>query len=511
MSLRLRIFLAFALLALLPALPVTWAVQNLIDKSFEVGLSPEVQAGLEGGADAARRWLRAERDAFRRDLAGLAARSDELGELFSSSETLAAATLPAGKLLLLGKGGRSLASRGEWPAAELAWLGEQARSRREGGSVPAGRPFFPQGFDRRSLRAVLPLAEPAGASLLVSRPIDAEFLEDFEGVVGAQQLLAGLRLETGSLRRGFVYPFVLVYLVVLAGSLLTAWLLSRRLTRRLAALSDGARRIGEGDWTTRVVPAGKDEIGRLIAAFNQMVSRLEGQRRRLTDLEKMAAWREMARSLAHEIKNPLTPITLAVQEMRDRYPGGDEEHARFLTESGRIIEDEIESLRRLSREFSEFARTPEMHKQPADLPALIRDLAALYGSVPVRLELDEAMPDFDFDPEQMRRALSNLFENAVAALAGTPEDKREIVVRCRASEDAVQLDFDDTGPGIPKGIRGRVFEPHFTTKGGGMGLGLALVSSVVSLHGGAVSLADGPGARFRIVLPLADAGGKEKA
>ncbi len=486
MSLRLRIFLTFALLALLPALPATWAVRQLIHKSFELGLSEDLRAGLDAGAETARRYLRSEARDFREDVqSALAA-----GPLAHRQEF---------QWIRLGADGRAESRSddylGEKSDALVAEAQEHLDELRGDGEMISLR-----AASRSRLAA---LVMRGGVPYILTRPLPAEFLADFDGIVGAQQLQAGLDLEKERLTRGFLYPFLLVYLIILLLSLILAGLLSRRLTRGLDTLVEGAERVGSGDWSLRLDPGGRDEVGKLVLAFNDMASNLEGQQRRLLDLEKMAAWREMARGLAHEIKNPLTPISLVVQELRDRYRGEDENYGALLSESGRIIEEEVESLRKLSREFSEFARTPEMKKLPSDLNQLLRDLSHLYGSVPVELDLDEDLGEFDFDSEQMRRVLSNLFENAVAALNGVDGARISVSTRREAAGRA-ELIFADNGSGVPGEIRERIFEPHFTTKGSGMGLGLALVRSVMLLHGGEVRLEEGSGARFRLSLPMED-------
>ncbi len=486
MSLRLRIFLTFVLLALLPALPATWAVRQLIHKSFELGLSEELRAGLDAGAETARRYLRSEARDFHEDLRS-ALDSDPLAHRDEFQW-----------IRLDAEGGIEASSDGFDSEAASA-LAAEAREHMNEDRV-RGDIITLRSTSRSRLAALVRMGDD---DFILSRPLPENFLNDFDDIIGAQQLQAGLDLEKERLSRGFLYPFLLVYLLILLVSLVLAGLLSRRLTRGLDTLVEGAERVGAGDWSLRLDPGGRDEVGKLVHAFNDMAANLEGQQRRLLDLEKMAAWREMARGLAHEIKNPLTPISLVVQELRDRYQGDDEDYGALLSESGRIIDEEVESLRKLSREFSEFARTPEMKKLPSDLNGLLRDLSHLYGSVPVDLDLDEDLGEFEFDAEQMRRVLSNLFENAVAALAGV--EGARIQVRTRpVGVDRVELIFADNGPGVPEEIRERIFEPHFTTKGSGMGLGLALVRSVMLLHGGEVNLDEGPGARFRLCLPMED-------
>jgi nitrogen fixation/metabolism regulation signal transduction histidine kinase len=487
MSLRLRIFLTFALLALLPALPATWAVRQLIHKSFELGLSKDLRAGLDAGAQNGRRYLRSEARLFHSELRTFL--DSQNGSLPREFEWI---RLDA-KGGLLEQSSAFNQDDAEALLAEVADLLSHPRDREDIKSLRVA--------SRKRMSALVTVE---AGYLLASKPLGAAFLQDFDATIHAQQLQAGLDLEKERLSRGFLYPFLLVYLLLLLFSMVLAGLLSRRLTRGLDTLVEGSERIGAGDWSLRLDPGGRDEVGKLVLAFNDMVAKLEGQQRRLLDMEKMSAWRDMARGLAHEIKNPLTPITLVVQELRDRYAGEDEQFAKLLSESGRIIEEEVESLRVLSREFSEFARTPEMKKLPSDLNGLLRDQAHLYGSVPVRLNLMEELPEFDFDSEQMRRVLSNLFENSISALEGVANAQIEVATDINSEGQAILI-FSDNGPGVPDEIRERIFEPHFTTKGSGMGLGLALVRSVLLLHGGEVKLEEGPGARFRLCLPMEDA------
>jgi nitrogen fixation/metabolism regulation signal transduction histidine kinase len=240
----------------------------------------------------------------------------------------------------------------------------------------------------------------------------------------------------------------------------------------------------------------------LVDAFNDMVARLDDQRRRLVDMEKMAAWREVARHLAHEIKNPLLPIRLTIEELRDQYRGDDAAFRELLLESTRVVGEEIEHLQRLVRQFSEFARMPELHARPGSLDALARDVAALYPQVTTTHAAAETVEPFAFDPEQMRRVLVNLYDNAVAMMPGGNTAVRIAIARVGAY---AVMRVGDNGPGIPPDHRSRIFEPYFTTRREGTGLGLAMVKNVVLLHGGdiAVESTVGTGTTFVIRLPLA--------
>jgi nitrogen fixation/metabolism regulation signal transduction histidine kinase len=237
----------------------------------------------------------------------------------------------------------------------------------------------------------------------------------------------------------------------------------------------------------------------------------------------------MARRLAHEIKNPLTPIQLAVQELHGSYKGEDQKFQRTLSEVKSIVEEEVTTLRRLVKEFGEFARLPEPAIEDADLRTFTKgalkgvEPAALAseGGAPVaaglplpelRLEIDGTVPlPVRIDGQMMRRCLDNLVRNAVQACVGSRASSGpggRVVVAARRDGDHALLEVRDDGPGVPRDLRERVFDPYYTTRADGTGLGLAIVKKVVLEHGGTIACSESPegGAAFRIRLPLAAAG-----
>ena len=234
-----------------------------------------------------------------------------------------------------------------------------------------------------------------------------------------------------------------------------------------------------------------------------MVARLAEQRRDLARLERVAAWRGMARTLAHEVKNPLTPILLAITQVRDAYKGDDETYRALLTEAVDITGEEVESLRRLVKAFGDFARLPRPELREGDLVALLVDLEQLYGSA--RLELGgTAAPVVGwFDYDALRRALINLIDNGLAACRQQREPERVSLVVERLPAGA-RLVVSDRGAGIAPQNLARIFEPDFTTKSDGMGLGLAIVENIIIGHGGVISVRSEPGhgAAFTVDLPL---------
>jgi two-component system nitrogen regulation sensor histidine kinase NtrY len=229
----------------------------------------------------------------------------------------------------------------------------------------------------------------------------------------------------------------------------------------------------------------------------------------LTELERaqrLAAWREVARRIAHEVKNPLTPIKLAAQRMQRRLNGRLGEDEQIFGECTQIIIDQVDELKNLVNEFSRFARLPHLTLAPQDLNALIQESLFLYQEVQPRITLtfqpDPNLPSLLLDREQVKRMLLNLLDNALAAIPGN--GTITVSVKGDLSLERVELIVADTGVGIPDRDKIRIFEPYFSTKRGGTGLGLAIVNSIVSEHQGFLRVEDNVprGTRFIIDIPM---------
>ena len=246
----------------------------------------------------------------------------------------------------------------------------------------------------------------------------------------------------------------------------------------------------------------KDEVGDLVHSFNTMITTLKEKQDQVVSLEKMAAWREIARILAHEIKHPLTPIQLTVQHMKDKYEGDDPEYGKLLEECSEIVTDEIESLRTLVREFSEFARMPKLSLSHGDLNELVEEVRKLYPNNNISLELERTLPELNFDHEKMRRVVINLIENGLDSI--NEKGVGDIQIRTSLEDNMAVIHYSDTGNGILDEIREKIFEPYFSTKKSGMGLGLAIVKRIIEEHGGSISIEsiEGKGTTFKIELPV---------
>ena len=354
------------------------------------------------------------------------------------------------------------------------------------------------------LQMVVPVTED---DRVISWLVVTEQMGELLNVERAVHTYKHLEMEEEDLHRGFLMAF----LVAAAGVVLLASLVGIRIgfeiTNPLYALIKGTRELARDNLDYRIPPGRDDEIGLLIDSFNRMAEDLNENRQRRLDAEKIAAWREIARRLAHEIKNPLTPIQLTVQQVRDKYPGDDPAYRKLMEDCTEIVTEEVENLRALVQEFADFARMPTLSLSRQDLNSVVMDSVRLYPEAHIRLELSSDLPELDLDADQMRRVLINLIENGLDAAGKAGK----LTIRTQCRDETVELLVIDSGPGVSEDDRERIFQPYVSSKESGMGLGLAVVRNVVDEHDGNVSVrkAPGGGAQFEIALPVPEHAGKQ--
>jgi len=341
--------------------------------------------------------------------------------------------------------------------------------------------------------------------------------------------------------RGNVYETETGAFAALVGStmlitLVSGTLLARTVTRRISRLAAAINLVAKGDLSIRVPETGSDEVTELGKTFNRMLGEMDASRARIEFLQRIGAWQEMAQRLAHEIKNPLTPIQLAVQECHRKYKGDDPRFRTLLDTTLEIVEEEVGTLRRLVGDFSNFARLPHAELLEADLREFLRECSEQLGHLELASEAssdgtldaeelatqdvevtwvvpEEALPA-SIDRQMLRRVLINLVRNSVQAVRGkepsgkvtegAPSLRGRVRVSACAAGDGAMLTVEDDGPGIPVDKRTRVFDPYFTTKADGTGLGLAIVKKIVVEHGGTIDVEASEllgGAAFRVHLP----------
>jgi nitrogen fixation/metabolism regulation signal transduction histidine kinase len=291
----------------------------------------------------------------------------------------------------------------------------------------------------------------------------------------------------------------------LALALFLGNLVAKRISAPAIELAEAARSVSRGRLDIRVPVRTRDEIGELAGTFNDMTRDLLAARDELVRAERVAAWREIAQRIAHEIKNPLTPIQMAIETLQRAQKKGDPRlFDELFAESSRTILDEVARLKHIVAEFSSFARLPAPRLGPCDVGEVVEATLALYaGETPVERELAPSLPPARADRDQLVQVLLNLVENARDAVGGAAGGR--IVVRTRAAGERVEVEVADTGSGLSDEARAKLFTPYFTTKAKGTGLGLAIVHRIVSDHGGEIRVANGSerGAVFTVALPRA--------
>jgi nitrogen fixation/metabolism regulation signal transduction histidine kinase len=235
-----------------------------------------------------------------------------------------------------------------------------------------------------------------------------------------------------------------------------------------------------------------------------MAAAIRRSRLELARSERLAAWRDAARRMAHEVKNPLAPIRMSVENLRRARDMAPERFTALFDEECRTLLEEVDALRRLVDEFSRFARLPEPRRQATDPAALLRHAVELYNAsldgVELAQHVEPGLPPARLDPDLMGQVLKNLLANALDAV---PRPGGHIRLAACRRDGALVLSVSDNGPGLPPEVREHLFEPQVTTKRAGSGLGLAISRQIVEGHGGRFEVESSPtGAAFHVILPL---------
>lgn len=284
-------------------------------------------------------------------------------------------------------------------------------------------------------------------------------------------------------------------------ALIVSLLLSRGLARPLAKLADEAGQVLDGE-PKPVTVRGSKELRNFADAFNKTIADLAALRKRLAATERIAARREIARRVAHEIKNPLAPIRAAVETLRRLRARNDPAFDEYFDEATATVLDEVRRINTIVGEFTRFARLPAPSPAPIDVVETVRKVVNLHAAKG-NVQLDsEPLPEVNADADQLVQVTTNLVQNALDAVKDQPEGAVRVELRAIDAE-RVRMTVLDNGPGVPTEIRERLFEPYATTKPHGTGLGLAIVQRIVIEHGGEIEYVDGPqgGACFRVTLP----------
>jgi signal transduction histidine kinase len=355
-------------------------------------------------------------------------------------------------------------------------------------------------------------SDPASAEIFHALPL-----------LGRQKELLGVLLVGNSQREVAILENRIIWLALavvgigLVIALLLSWWGAARVTRPVRKLAEGAREVAAGNWNAHVDVRGGGEIGQLGRAFNQMTQQMSGQRERLVQSERVAAWREVARRLAHELKNPLFPLQTTVENLQRAKDQNPEQFEEVFRESTGILLSEIQNLKTITERFSDFSKMPQPELASVNLNEVVRSTVKLFeaqfgavGRPPItpELHLEEDLPAIQADQALLHRALENLILNAMDAMPAGGV----LMLRTTHNNGDVHLEISDTGTGLTPEECDRLFTPYYTTKQHGTGLGLAIVQSVISDHDGRISVESetGVGTAFHIDLPSQPAPRREQ-
>jgi nitrogen fixation/metabolism regulation signal transduction histidine kinase len=482
-TLRSKIFIFVSLLLLLPALPLSLFIMQLLDKSYSIGVNERVESALDGALEISADFYQMHKMRLQSFLNHLVK-----DKPVSSDKTAAKIT-------------RDL------PEAEYQII---KLTETDINKIIIPISTIKKFIDKKIPQIVWPAADHSKLYALayinkdqllqIEYPLPESFRRAASQIQEVSQIYKTLGLVRANIRRSFLYTFLIIYAGGVLIALIVSYLISKKITRPIEALTAATKEIGKGNLNYRISVTGHDEFGLLASAFNQMVKELMESQRKIIDLEKMAAWRQLARRLAHEIKNPLTPIQLMAQQMRDKYTGNDKDYKNTLNECCDIIEQEVGSLKKLVAEFSDFARMPQVQPAKQDICQLLESIQKLYRHADIKTELPAGPVEFAFDYEYMKRALINLVDNALAA--SKPDSP--VILRLKEKENnKIEISIIDKGQGISPDNLEKIFEPYFSTKNSGVGLGLAIVKKIIEEHGGIIKVDStiNAGTEFTIILP----------
>jgi two-component system nitrogen regulation sensor histidine kinase NtrY len=514
-----RLALAILLSAIVPLLAAVFLASSLLNQASSTWINPEVGQQLDRGVAVYKDYVKAIKDDMNHQADAMTA-----DETLQSSAHHGNTELVEAELNILFPRYPSLVSL-QIMDADGNRLAHRDR----------GRPVDES--TERALEVRRPLGRDDNAPQLVATfAIARARLDELEKSGTIVNSYHALEASRGDLYRPYINAFALLLGITFLLSIMLGTLLARGVTRRIDRLAAAINLVGQGDLSVRVPVTGSDEITDLARTFNRMLGEMSQSRARIEFLQRIGAWQEMAQRLAHEIKNPLTPIQLAVQECHRKYSGDDTRFRALLDTTLEIVEEEVGTLRRLVGDFSNFARLPRVELKEESLREFLQDCSEqlshleetslagekmdseLSANVDVSWKVPAEPLVVAIDRQMLRRVVVNLVRNSVQAIRdahnargitsladGSPIGTVKVSIEPDGHGAAILV--EDDGPGVPEEARSRIFDPYFTTKVDGTGLGLAIVKKIVVEHGGGIDVGASElgGAKFVVRLPAPEA------
>ena len=345
-------------------------------------------------------------------------------------------------------------------------------------------------------------------TVIFSSFLPLQFDSKAEKLTSSYDVLVQLESYQSVFRLIIIAVLMFFSLPIFLLSIMISFRLSEEILHPIVQLEEATRRITEGDFSFRLLARPGDNISVLVHSFNQMIKELETSRKKNMQADKINAWKEIAKRMAHEIKNPLTPIKLSAERVLKRYESHDPNFGKILDSSVRVIVTEVERLSRLLGEFSDFARMPPILMMPSDPAEIIREVCDIFSSSAPGIIFDlQAVQTGELihaDMEKIKQVLINLISNAIDAMDGNGRISVRTDSIVKENRKYYRIQVADTGRGMDSSIVDQVFTPYFTTREKGTGLGLAIVERIVFDHNGSIwfETEKGVGTTFFIDLPF---------
>jgi two-component system, NtrC family, nitrogen regulation sensor histidine kinase NtrY len=457
--LRNRLILVFVVATLAPLCLMGWISVRMLHYSLSLSTTPELDQVSQSLGKTGREFLRRAKESLKQDAVAGRIRAEQ----FSSAQ------------------------KSQWPAAI-------------------------QEFDSSGEAEVFNLAGNKGDRLdyLVRRADGvAKYSTSLNGIAmqrlsdqyfGARSLVSAA--GTHDWRRGFTYTYLVLAAAIWLITFVALLYLAKRISRPIHELTKGLSEVAAGNMSYRVLERGEDEIGSAVRAFNEMAEDLKQSQERLVYVTRLESWQALAKKMAHEVKNSLTPIRLTMEEIAARQSGSGGD---FYEQAAQIVVDEVQSLERRVRAFSEFSAEPMVSPKTLDINALLEEriafLRTAHPDIVYNTRLAPDRPRVYADEDLVKGVLTNLLENAAQAV--TPGGT--VLGVTGATSGKITIEVHDSGPGLSAQARGSLFQPAISFKRGGMGLGLSIARKSALLAGGDILLVPGElgGAAFRVLLPVA--------
>ncbi len=499
---KIKLIIFFAFVAFVSAVPQAILSINFIDTVMKSWLTRDHSGAVKGGLDIAL-------DYYRQRTADLEAVADSpffyYAARFIPSDpdrawTLLSESYPFLDSIQVLKGGKTAyfkgKERGLVADGRVASGGKGLLTRETDGELSILRV---QGEFRESGN---------NYTVILSSFLPEKFDSKAERLTSSYDVLVQLESYQSVFRLIILAVLLFFSLPIFLLSLMISFRLSEEVLHPIVQLEEATRRVAEGDFSFRLLARPGDNISVLVKSFNQMIKELEFSRKKNMQADKINAWKEIARRMAHEIKNPLTPIKLSAERVLKRYDSGDPNFGKILNSSVRVIVTEVERLSRLLGEFSDFARMPPVLMMPADPGEIIREARDIFSpsSAGITFDLQGVSEGvmINADREKIKQVLINLFSNAIDAMDGngTISVRTDSIVK--ENRKFYRMQIADTGRGMDGEIVDQVFAPYFTTRENGTGLGLAIVERIIFDHNGSIwfETEKGVGTTFFIDLPF---------